>query len=137
MRFWDGEAGRERDVLESILALLLALAGLADRAAFLPAPERPRLLALLGHAEFEARCFIMDMAFDAPEREEVAPSVAAGDAQRLAAGLRALALALAAILASPRRRAPDRAGGHRAGPPTPPMSAMPEVSQEVRAPDTS
>ncbi len=46
---------RERAVLERIVALLLALAGMADRACDLPAPARLRLLAILGFGEEAAR----------------------------------------------------------------------------------
>ena len=52
---------RERAVLEHIVALLLALAGIADRACGLPAPARLRLLAILGFGEDVARAFVIAM----------------------------------------------------------------------------
>ena len=88
------ETGWSRDVLERIAALLFALAGLADRAAGLPAPRRRQVLAILGVGEAEARAFLVGGAShpaDAPDT--------AGDATRLAARLCALALLLCALLA--------------------------------------
>ena len=56
---WNRRVERERDVLERMLALLLALAALVDRAAGLPAARRLHLLAILGYGEAEARDFII------------------------------------------------------------------------------
>ena len=75
---WIREVERNRDVLERILALLLALADLADRASGLPASRRLQVLCILGAG---------DTAFPADH------------AARLAAGFRALALLLGAMLA--------------------------------------
>ena len=103
---------RDRNVLERILALLLALAALTDRAACRSAATRLHLLAILGQGEAEARDFIFAMAShpcpDAPVDPTAAPSPAAGDAALLAARFRMLALALTALLARARDRAPRR-----------------------------
>jgi hypothetical protein len=96
---------RDRDVLKRILALLLALAALADRAAGLSAAERLRILAILGRGEAEARIFIVETVSGAPA-ESASPTWAAGDAARLAAHFRILALALSVMLE--RTRAPCR-----------------------------
>jgi hypothetical protein len=98
---WNRAVERDRDVLERILALLLALAALADRAAGLPAAKRLHVLAILGRGEAEARMLIIEMALGAPA-EAAAPPAAAGDAGRLAASFRVLALALGALLAQAR-----------------------------------
>ena len=109
---WSRSVERDRSVLERILALLFALAALTDRAAGLPAAKRLHLLAALGHGEAEARAFIFAMAShpcpDAPVDPTAAPSPAAGDAALLAARFRLLALALTALLARARDRAPRR-----------------------------
>jgi hypothetical protein len=131
---WVREAERNWDVLERILALLLAFAALADRACGLPAPARHHLLAILGRSEAEARCFVMGTAFGAPAEAADAPSLAAGHAGRLAASFRALALVLGAILARPRRpqRSLLREAGAQAGSSMPPRGPEP-----FPAPDTS
>jgi hypothetical protein len=105
---WNRSVERRRDVLERILALLLALAVLADRAAGLSAAKRLHVLAILGRGEAEARILIVEMAFGAPAEAAAAPPAAAGDAGRLAAGFRVLALALGALLAQARGRSPCR-----------------------------
>lgn len=125
---WDGQANRERDVLERIVALLFALAGLAEMAGALPARRRRRVLGILGWGEAAARVFFTGVAPHTPFRD-VAPCrepdpadvpAESGEALLLAARLRALALMLAALLARaalserPPRRAPSP-GGH-AGP---------------------
>jgi hypothetical protein len=117
---------RDREVLERILALLLALAALVDRAAGLPILKRRHLIAMLGRGEAEARMLIVEMASGAADETAVTAS-AAGDAPRLAASFRMLALVLNALLAqawgepprrqalqagSPRRK-PRRPGGSR------------------------
>lgn len=92
---------QDRDVLECILALLLALAALADRAAGLSAAKRLHVLAILGCGEAEARSLIVEIASGAPAEATAAPT-RAGDAARLAASFRMLALALDALLAQVR-----------------------------------
>ena len=92
---WNEEADWSRDVLMRIAALLLSLAGLADRAANLPFLRRRHVLGILGFGEAVARAFLIEISTGAP-----APADApAGDAALLAARLRALALLLCAILA--------------------------------------
>ena len=104
---------RDRNVLERILALLLALAGLTDRAAGLPTARRLQLLAVLGHGETMARDLILAMASDLrpiTPAEATARSPASvpypctpvrevDDAALLAARFRVLALALGVMLA--------------------------------------
>ncbi len=97
MEGWDRNADWSREVLERIVALLFALADLADLAAGAPFLRRRRVLGILGHGEAEARAFVIGVAFG-----ETAPADApesACDAARLAASFRALALALCAMLA--------------------------------------
>lgn len=88
------------DVLERIVALLFALADLADRTAGLPAHRRKHLLGILGRGEAEARAFLTGVSADPHEQAEDVPASVA-DAIRLAARLRALALLLCALLAQP------------------------------------
>jgi hypothetical protein len=115
MESW--EASWNRDVLERIVALLFALANLADLAAGTSFLRRRRVLGILNQGEAEARAFLFGMATgvsmatgvpdDAPER--------AGDAARLAVRLRALALVLCAFLAQAATFALPGAAGPRAG----------------------
>jgi hypothetical protein len=93
------ETDWSRDVLERIVALLFALADLADLAACLPANRRKHLLGILGHGEAGARAFLTGVSAGAREQADMPASVA--DAIRLAARLRALALLLCALLAQP------------------------------------
>jgi hypothetical protein len=132
---------RDRAVLERILALLLALAGLADRAAALPAPER--LLAILGFGEEVAREFVFAI-FGAPADIDDAVSPPAGHAERLTARFRMLALAVGALLATARRLAgalPHESGLRnglpvtRSGPARP--IAFRRAGKALVAPDTS
>jgi hypothetical protein len=98
-------------VLERIVALLFALASLAELAAGATFLRRRQVLGILGYAEAEARAFVIGMVLG-----ETAPADAlesSGDAARLAASFRALALALCALLA--RRCALRGAAGPRAG----------------------
>lgn len=99
-------AERDRAVLERILALLLALAALADRAAGLPVLKRLQLLAMLGRGEAEARILIVEMASGSLAEATAGPTWAAGDAASLAASFRMLALALNGLLARAHERPP-------------------------------
>jgi len=89
------------DMLDRIVTLLLALAGLAERAAGAPAPVRCVVLWLLRRADAVAAEFVADLAFDAAGRLEIASSDHHGcdpaDALALALSLRTLALTLQAI----------------------------------------
>jgi hypothetical protein len=97
MGVWDRNADWNRDVLERIVALLFALACLAELAACLPFLRRQQLLGILSHGEAEAWAYVMGLPPDVQ-----APAYASGeaaDAARLAASFRALALMLCAMLA--------------------------------------
>ena len=108
---WDGQANWNRDVLERIVALLFALANLADLAAAAPFLRRRKVLGILCPAEAEARAFVIGPGVptmvDTPE--------SAGDAERLAASFRALALALCLLLAQAALSGLPGATGAQAG----------------------
>jgi hypothetical protein len=84
-------------VLERIVALLFALANLADLAAGLASSHRRQVLGILSYGETEARAFLIGAGAPAPADAQGE----ADDAARLAARLRALALLLCALLAQP------------------------------------
>lgn len=136
------EVERRRDVLERIVVLLLALAGLADRASGMPTGRR-KLFAILALAEAEARAFVIGMARDCGMPIEPEMSVAHGPAVRLADSFRALALTLGAMLAAVRRfvRPLPGAGAAQAGLQMPPRRRL--KSKGIRrcialpTPDTS
>jgi hypothetical protein len=94
---------REGEMLESILALLVSFASLADRAARLPLLLQLPVLSFLARGEDVARSFLVDLPSGA--LAHVAVSNAADRAERLAAEFRALARLLRALLARARRRA--------------------------------
>lgn len=116
---WTRRLNRNR--LERIVALLLALAVLAERAAGLTGPRRRSALGILGYAEAEARAFVIAMAQESGTPAEPAAEMAPahGQAERLAAGFRALALILGAMLSLARRfaRSLPKEAGLRVGPP--------------------
>jgi len=93
----DREADWNRDVLERIVALLFALAGLADLAAGAPLLRRRQVLGILGHGEAEARAFVIGIATGATVSGDALETT--GDAALLAARLRTLALLLCVLLA--------------------------------------
>jgi hypothetical protein len=111
MEGWDGQANWNRDVLERIVALLFALASLADLAAGAPFLRRRQVLAILSYGEAEARAFVIGVAIGAPAPADTLEST--GDAERLAASFRALALLLSALLARSRQSARPVATGLR------------------------
>jgi hypothetical protein len=126
---------REEDVLEKILALLVALAGLADRAAGLPLARQLAVLGFLAQAEAAARSFVVGSGASAA----VAGSRAADRAERLSADFRALALMLCAAMARARRLAGPFSC---VAPPASPSRDRPIVkrrhhAQAPTAPDTS
>jgi hypothetical protein len=133
MEDWDGEASWNRDVLERIVALLFALANLADLAADAPFPRRRQVLAILSHGEAEARGFLFGgwpVPADVPGE--------AGDAERLAVRFRALALVLCALLAQAARFAFSGVIGSQAGRPSHGISGPAVRWQGAPAPpDTS
>ena len=94
---WNEEADWSRDVLMRIAALLLSLAGLAERAAGLPFLRRRHVLGILSDGEVVARAFLVEISTGAPAPADEPGSV--GDATCLAARLRALALLLCVLLA--------------------------------------
>ena len=123
------ETGWSRDVLLRIVTLLFSLADLADLAAHAPRARRRRVLDILNLAEAEALAFLTGARV--PGRLDTRE--AEGEAQRLAARFRALALLLCALLAERH----DRAGtaGPRGGQGKPIRRAFREAS--AAAPDTS
>jgi hypothetical protein len=147
MGSWDRDTNGDRDVLERIVALLFALAGLADLAASLPALHRRRVLAVLGYGEAVARTFFIGMAPRAALVEKIfseedAPASGdapgePGDASQLAARLRALALILAALLARAALYAPPRAAAPHASGREPARPAGRQAQAASPAPDTS
>jgi len=90
------DANWSGDVLERIVALLFALADLADLAACAPVHRRQQVLGILSYGEAEARAFLIGMPPGAPIPDALE---SAGDAAHLAGRLRALALLLCAMLA--------------------------------------
>jgi len=101
---WSKRLDRRRDVLERIVALLLTLATVAERAAGLSASHRESVLRILAYGEAEARTFVIAMARDCGAPVEPADVAMARDqAERLAASFRALALILGAMLSLARR----------------------------------
>ena len=112
---WRRKGEWDRDVLEHIRSMLLVLAALIDRAAGLPLYERLHFLAVMGCGEAEVRFRIVAMACDGRYGDtdgfgglDEAPVHAAGDAARLAARFRMLALAVEAMLAQAGPRPPSR-----------------------------
>jgi hypothetical protein len=106
------------DVLERIVALLFALANLADLAAGAPFLRRRQVLGILSHGEVEARAFLFG---GAPVPADVTGE--AGDAVRLAMRFRSLALVLCALLAQAARFALPGTTGPQAGWPSHGISA--------------
>jgi len=94
--------GWKEEVLEEILALLVLLAGLADRVAGRPLAIALPVLAGLAHAEALARTYLIALPNGAAAG--VATSRATDRAARLAADFRMLARLLRACLAQARRR---------------------------------
>ncbi len=135
MEDWEGQANWNRDVLERIVALLFALASLADLAAGASYPRRRRVLEILSHGEVEARAFLFG---GAPVPSDALES--AGDAVRLAASLRTLALALCVLLARAKQSGLPGAAGPRACRP-PHWTSGPAIrwldAPAPSAPDTS
>jgi hypothetical protein len=101
----------ERDILKRIIALLFALAELADRSSLAPFPVRCHVLCILRPAEAVIQAFIIDMARDlgTPLLPQAYLTISEQmcmpdgddptDASRLALRLRVLALTLANLLA--------------------------------------
>lgn len=121
MHGWD--ANGDRDVLWRIVALLLALAGLADLAAGLSFFRRREVLGILSYGEEAARELLAGMACgpddgavsDEPASSPVDAREECRDALLLAARFRALAFMLAVLLTLADPSAPRRAAGPLAG----------------------
>lgn len=110
---WNRQGELDRAVLRRARMLLVAIAALVERAAFLPLVERLRFLAVMAHGEAEARRLIGAMASGpgAPVEADAAPAMPVRsaepcppvcpdcDAALLAARFRMLALAVDALLA--------------------------------------
>ncbi|RST88466.1 hypothetical protein EJC49_00190 [Aquibium carbonis] len=130
---------REGDILESILALLVSLAGLADRAAGMPLCLALPALGFIARAEDVARDFLAGL--PAGMAACVVGSESTDRAERLAVDLRALARLLRALLARARRRAwlSGKEMGLRTGSSSePPLPARPGRPVPAwPAPDTS
>jgi hypothetical protein len=109
----DRNADWNRDVLERIVALLLALANLADLAAGASFLRRRRVLGIVGYGEAAARAFVIGMACDARISADALDTTC--DAALLAVRLRALASMLCVILARVPPAAPRVAAGPGAG----------------------
>jgi hypothetical protein len=138
MEDWDRNADWSRDALERVVALLFALACLAELAACLPWLHRQQLLGILSHGEAEAWAFVMGLPPDAAVPADAPAS--AGNAARLAASFRALALMLCAMLARAALFALPSAVGSQARRPLNGISGIPVSRPDgpaPSAPDTS
>ena len=102
---WSGRLNRNRHALERIVALLFALAVLAERAAGLTGSRRQSARGILGYAHAEARGHVIGLSPEsgAPVEPAAEVALAHGQAERLAASFRALALMLGTMLALARR----------------------------------
>ena len=94
--------GRDRGALKHTIALLFALAILADRASLAPWPVRVLVLAILRHGERVARPLLAEAGHPAAQPKMALSDMVAGsspaDAMALALSLRLLALALLGLL---------------------------------------
>ena len=151
-----GNAEIEKDMLKRIVALLFALAALADRAAAASRTVRCEVLSILRRAEAVARLSVIGTAHGlgapppraCPEHRAAmgaAPFACNGgepaDAARLALRLRALAFALSSLAALAAGLARYAVAGAvaRVRPPGPARSAgrLLQAAAVVQAPDTS
>jgi hypothetical protein len=122
-----------RGALERIVALLCALANLADLAAGVSFLRRRRVLGIVSHGEVEARAFVIGTVTGEPVPIDALETT--HDAARLAVRLRALALMLCLILAQAAQFKLPRTVGRRAGLERPAGQAGHHAA--VPAPDTS
>ena len=110
----DGRAaiGMDRGILKRIVALLFALAELADCASHASWPVRVLVLAILRQGETAARQLLVETSHPSAQSSvAVTPAGSSpADAMALALSLRLLALALAELLAEARRLSPLRPG---------------------------
>ena len=137
----DGRAaiGRDRGTLKRTIALLFALAELADRASFAPWPVRVLVLAILRHGERVARPLLAEAGHPAAQPKMALSDMAAGsspaDALALALRLRLLALALSDLLAPARDTHPVCATSHgpATGTPAPVNRLLPGTRHALSA----
>jgi hypothetical protein len=108
---WNAQIGRELRTLDRIVAMLLALAGLAERAAGAPYPVRWLVLWFLRRAEAVVTDFVAGSACVAARGQWLLAPVTVrkgsspADAIDLALSLSRLALAVAAMVTQIRRQA--------------------------------
>ena len=131
----DGRAaiGRDWGTLKRTIALLFALAELADRASFAPWPVRVLVLAILRHGETVARLLLVQTSRPAAQPKVAFSGMVAGsspaDALALALRLRLLALALSDLLAPAR----DTHHGPATGTPAPVNRLLPGTRHALSA----
>ena len=103
---WTRQMEAATDMLDGIVALLLSLANIAERAAYVPEARRRTVLAILRHGEFFTRDSFGIAAHPAPDRY-VSSAAGSGntpeDAMALAMSFRFLAL-IVQSMAAPQRR---------------------------------
>ncbi len=139
------EADRDSDVLKRIVALLVSLALLAERAAGSSARRRGEVLSILLWGEAEAWAFVIalatgGMAFSGTQASAEAfalssdVSASSSDAAHCAVRLRALAMLLCLLLAGALARG---AAGSRVGAKTPAAGIATPRRATLPAPDTS
>jgi hypothetical protein len=108
---WNAQIGRDLRVLDSIVAILLSMAGLAERAAGAPLPVRWFVLWILRYAEAVAQEFVAGstcgavFARSSPAGISVRQGGSSTDAIELAVSLSRLAWWVAATVARLRRQA--------------------------------
>jgi hypothetical protein len=105
---WNAQIGRELRELDGIVAILLALADLAERAAAASDPVRCAMLWFLRQADTVAAEFVAASACAARPRKSPCMTTDRSDpvdAINLASSLRMLAVAVEAMLTRLRRRA--------------------------------
>jgi len=134
----------QTDIIRRIVAMLLVLADLADRARHASRPERCRILGLLRRAEMAAQVADHARRRGAPLMEGTCPGAATpdaggnepADAAHLALRLRALSLVWATLLAWMLRIARRRSAGSRVAPARG-LAVQAYALAPPRAPDTS
>ena len=100
---WNSAMEDDRRMLRRIVAVLFALAGLAERLAGLPRPVRAVVLRILRSAEAVARDFVFETTQDDGASDSLQGGDSPADAMRLAQSFRVLAVLL------------DRAAEHNCG----------------------
>jgi hypothetical protein len=144
---WNAQIGRELRTLDRIVAMLLALAGLAERAARAPYPVRWLVLWFLRRAEAVVTDFVAGSACVAARGQWLLAPVTVrhgsspADAIDLALSLSRLALAVAVMVTQIRRQAflhrGQSSGGKSLGARHETASAFRMTVPQVARPDTS